>query len=439
MAGPPVGLHGAVESLVSAEKIVDVSDLAIPVAESFPAVDRTVPVDGAVSGTPAADAAKVGVAGIIFEVFVKQDFRNIVVEGVVKVAAVFPAGIVIAGAALREGGKIGGVEAVAVRFVAAGRAEAHSLRAGVTGFNFHHAFQELGSGGKIEGFDLNSGVTLEEAFHRRDREVIGALHHLGFVFDGGVLIAVCQRNGCERRADLHRLGGERKIADTAVDVDVVEVGAAGADVLQPDGADVNVVGARHVAFRRAVVLVVHGPAQELLGVFLDEEGPGLPAGRDLLKRGGFVDAAAGSGRAGQAQLPVAGDVSIAESIFGAPDVEVGSAESRIDAHADFVGSISVVRLDVDGDLEAVAALAVEVIVAVVVVDGAGGGEVDDALLPGGVAQIEILVRLESTVEFGEHRRRAVQRGVLPDLLPDGRAPGLTIVIDRGAAVVEELL
>ena len=188
-----------------------------------------------------------------------------------------------------------------------------------------------------------------------------------------------------------------------------------------------------------MVLVIDGPAYELLIVFIDEEGPGLPAGRDLLQCGGFVDAAAGSGRAGQTQLSVAGDVSVAEGVLGAPDVEVGAAESRLYLNADLVGAVSVVGLDVDGDLEAVAALAVEVIVAALFLDLAGGGEVDDALLPGSVAQIEVFVRFESAVEFGKDGRRAVQRGVLSGLLPDSGASGLTIVIDRGAAVVEELL
>ena len=226
VAGPPVGLHGLVKGLVSAEEIVDVGDLAIPVAESFPDVNGAVPVDGAVSAAPAADAAKVGVAGIIFEIFVKQDFRHIVVESVIETAAVFPEAVVIAGVAFRERGEIGGVEAVAVSFVAAGRAKAHSLRAGITGFHFHHAFQELGSGGKIEGFDLNSGVALEKAFHRRDREVIGAFYDLGFVFDGGVLVTVRQSDGGKGGAYFHRLGGKLKIADAAVHMDVVEVSSA---------------------------------------------------------------------------------------------------------------------------------------------------------------------------------------------------------------------
>ena len=102
VAGPPVWLHGLVKGLVSAEEIVDVGDLAIPVAESFPDVDGAVPVDGAVSASPAADAAKVGVAGIIFEIFVKQDFRHIVIESVIEITAGVPARVVIIGVAFRE-------------------------------------------------------------------------------------------------------------------------------------------------------------------------------------------------------------------------------------------------------------------------------------------------------------------------------------------------
>ena len=287
-------------------------------------------------------------------------------------------------------------------------------------------------------FDPDLGFVLEEALDRRDGEVIPAHHNFGFVFYGGVFVEVGQLNGGHIGADGHGFGGEREIADAAVNVDVVEVRAVRADVLQPDGADVDVVLAGDVAVGGGMVFAVNGPAHELLGALFDEEGPFLPAGRDLLQGRGLADGAARRGRAGKIQRTGARHVDVAEAVLRTPDVKIGAAEGRVHAHADFVGAESVVRLYIDRLLEAVAALAVEIIVAALFLDLAGGVEGNEALLPGGVAEAIILVSFEAGVEFGEHGRRTVKGSVFPDLLPGGGVPCLAVVVDRGTAVVEEL-